>query len=316
MLFLVAGLLAIGAQPAAASPGAFKVLFAKAEDGGCEGDTGLQDQLRAMPQVTKVDVFDASGGTPSVAQLDPYDMVVTMSDCDAYADQDAIGNNLADYADHGGVVVQYSFSIQNNGHYTLAGRWLSGGYAPYVPGANSDTDVTLGEHDTASPLLAGVNSLVSLACNNNPTLAPGATRVAQWNTGLEAIAFKGQAVAVNAGIEDTSCGWGGDFAQLTLNAAKMLDKHPPSGTAISQAKINRKKHTAKFLFSAPGTITGFECALTRPKAKKKGKKSAAFSACGSPKLYKKLRKGKYTFQVRALNANGPDAAPAIKKFKI
>jgi hypothetical protein len=312
-LLLAAGLLVALAQPAAASPGAYQVLFAKGED-SCEGDTGLQTQLAAMPHVAKVDVFDTSSGTPSVAQLDPYDMVVTMSDCDGYADQDALGNNLADYADHGGVVVQYAFTMQS-GSFALAGRWLSGGYAPYVPGSNSDTDVTLGEHDAASPLMAGVNGLVSQGCNTDPTLAPGATRVAQWNDGLEAIALKGQAVAVNAGIEDTSCGWSGDFARLTYNAMTFLT--PPYGTSISKKKIKPKKHTARFEFSASGNVAGFECSLSRSKKKKKGKKSAApFSACASPKLYKHLKSGRYTFKVRATNAHGPDATPATKKFKI
>ena len=310
---LLAGLLAIFAQPAAASPGAYQVLFAKGE-GGCEGDTGLQTQLAAMPHVAKVDVFDASNGTPSVAQLDPYDMVVTMSDCNGYDDQDALGNNLADYADHGGAVVQYAFSMQSDS-FALAGRWLSGGYAPYVPGPNSGANVTLGEHDATSPLLAGVNSLVSQGCNTHPTLAPGATRVAQWNNGLEAIALKGQAVAVNAGLEDSSCVWSGDFARLTYNAMTFLT--PPYGTALSKKKIKPKKHTARFEFSASGNVAGFECSLSRSKKKKKGKKSAApFTACASPKLYKHLKSGRYTFQVRATNPHGPDATPATKKFKI
>ena len=318
MLVVAAGLLAVFAQPAAASPGAFKVLFAKAENGGCEGDTTLQTQMAAQPGVTKVDVFDASAGTPTVAQMDPYDMVVTMDDCDAYLDPVAIGNNLADYADHGGVVVQYAYSMHSDSHYHLAGRWQSGGYSPYLGGPADNNTVTLGTFDATSPLMAGVNSLTS-ACNTGATLAPGATRVARWSNAQEAIALKGQVVAVNTAMDDGSCTTPpatGDYAQLTLNAVKLLDKHVPSGTAISGAKINRKKRTAKFQFSAPGTVTGFDCALTRPK-KKKGKKSAAsFATCGSPKLYKHLRKGKYTFEVRALNSNGADSAPATRKFKI
>ena len=83
---------------------------------------------------------------------------------------------------------------------------------------------------------------------------------------------------------------------------------------ISKKKINRKKHTAKFKFTASGHVTGFECALVR---KKKGKKpKLSFRACSSPKGYKHLKDGKYTFEVRATNANGPDPVPAKKKFRI
>ena len=317
MLVVAAGLLAVFAQPAAASPGAFKVLFAKAENGGCEGDTTLQTQMAAQPGVTKVDVFDASAGTPTVAQMDPYDMVVTMDDCDAYLDPVAIGNNLADYADHGGVVVQYAYSMHSDSHYHLAGRWQSGGYSPYLGGPADNNTVTLGTFDATSPLMAGVNSLTS-ACNTGATLAPGATRIARWNNAQEAIALKGQAVAVNTAIEDGSCTTPpatGDYAQLTLNAVKLLDKHLPAGaTAISKAKINRKKRTAKFLFGASGTVTGFDCALAR---REKGKKfNLVFSPCSSPKRYKHLKPGKYTFEAQATNQYGAGASPAVRKFKI
>jgi hypothetical protein len=41
-----------------------------------------------------------------------------------------------------------------------------------------------------------------------------------------------------------------------------------------------------------------------------------FSACSSPKTYKRLKPGKYTFQVRGVNSAGSDPSPAIRKFKI
>jgi hypothetical protein len=315
MLVVAAGLLAVFAQPAAASPGAFKVLWLNAVGGGCDTDTDVQNQMATLPGVAKVDGFDASNGTPTVAQLDPYDEVVVHSDCDGFQDTVAAGNNLADYADHGGVVVEYAYTTEIGIPDELTGRWQSGGYSPYVHGNNDNNAVTLGTFDSSSPLMAGVNSLTSTGCNVSPTLAPGATRVARWDNGQEAIATKGQAVSVTASIDDSGCSWSGDYAQLNLNAVKMLDKHiPPTGTAISKAKINRKKRTAKFVFSAPGTVTGFDCALGR---KKKGKKlKLSFRACSSPKRYKHLKPGKYTFEVRATNQYGSDLNPATRKFKI
>ena len=314
-LLLAAGLLAVFAHPAAASPGAYQVLFLNAVDGSCEGDTGLQTQLAAQPGIARVDPFNASVSTPSVAQLDQYDMAVAHSDCDAYSDATALGNNLADYADHGGVVVEYAYSMHISPGYQLAGRWLSGGYSPYLPGTNVNNTVTLGTFDAGSPLMAGVSNLAS-ECNTAATLAPGAARVAQWNNGQEAVALKGKAVAVNASVDDDGCPWSGDYARLTLNAATFLDPlTPPHGTAISKAKIKKRKHTAKFLFSAAGTVTGFECSLGRVKKGKK-KPKLAFRACGSPKLYKHLKDGRYTFAVRAVNESGPDPTPATRKFKI
>jgi hypothetical protein len=314
VLLLTAGLLAFSAHPAAASPGAYRVLFLNAvgpSGSGCAGDTGVQTQLAGQPGVATVDGFDASAATPSVAQLEGYDMVVAHSDCDAWADNTAVGNNLADYADHGGVIVEYAYSEHLTLSFRITGRWMSGGYSPYLPGGNVNNIVTLGSFDPSSPLMTGVSSLTS-NCNTDNTLRPGATRVARWNNGQEAIALKGRVVAVSASVDDSSCLWSGDYARLTYNALTTFT--PPFGTVITKKQINRKKHTAKFKFTASGHVTGFECALAR---KKKGKKpKLSFRACGSPKAYKHLKGGKYTFEVRATNANGHDAVPAKKKFRI
>ena len=69
-------------------------------------------------------------------------------------------------------------------------------------------------------------------------------------------------------------------------------------------------------------MTGYQCMLVKPKpkkskgGKKKKQKKPKFSGCSSPKTYKKLKKGRYTFKVRAKNILGVDAKPAVKKFKI
>ncbi len=95
---------------------------------------------------------------------------------------------------------------------------------------------------------------------------------------------------------------------------------PPHGTAITSAKIKKHKHTAAFTFSASGTVTGFQCALVKPKKKKHGKHhkkpKLVFGSCTSPKTYKHLKHGKYTFEVRAVNSAGVDPNPAIRKFKV
>ena len=87
-------------------------------------------------------------------------------------------------------------------------------------------------------------------------------------------------------------------------------KESPPNTKITSAKINQKKHKATFKFKATGAqATGFECQL------KKGNKGS-FKRCGSPKTYKHLKKGKYTFKVRAVGPGGKDGSPATKGFKI
>ncbi len=99
---------------------------------------------------------------------------------------------------------------------------------------------------------------------------------------------------------------------------------PPKGTRITRARIKSRsrRNFALFSFTAPGAITGFQCKLTRPKPARKGRKGkrrppkARFVACPASKRYKRLRPGRYTLQVRALNILGADANPAKKRFTI
>jgi alpha-tubulin suppressor-like RCC1 family protein len=94
----------------------------------------------------------------------------------------------------------------------------------------------------------------------------------------------------------------------------------PKGTAITAATVNSKKKKATISFSAPGAISGYECKLVKPKPKpkkhKKKAKPAKFHACTGPAIFKKLKPGKYTFEVRALDILGADAVPAVKKFTV
>ena len=66
------------------------------------------------------------------------------------------------------------------------------------------------------------------------------------------------------------------------------------------------KRKAKFKFTSPDAATGFECSID-------GK---AFKACSSPKKYKRLKRKKHTFEVRAIGAEGTDPTPATYKWKI
>ena len=83
----------------------------------------------------------------------------------------------------------------------------------------------------------------------------------------------------------------------------------PPVTKITQVKISRQQHWAKFSFKAPGA-KGFECALM-----KQPDKTAHFSRCKSPKTCTHVRPGTYIFEVRALSAAG--AGPIVgRQFKI
>ncbi len=83
-------------------------------------------------------------------------------------------------------------------------------------------------------------------------------------------------------------------------------------TGITNASIKSADRRAKFRFDAIGPVRGFECSLVRGAPTR-----PHFSSCGSPQAYKDLKRGHYTFEVRALFAGGgPDPNPASLRFSI
>lgn len=97
----------------------------------------------------------------------------------------------------------------------------------------------------------------------------------------------------------------------------------PSGgarpdTRITARAIDKRRRSAVFKFKAVGSATAFQCALVKQQRSRKHHKAAkpSFSSCKSPKAYKHLARGHYTFYVRAVGAGGVDLTPASARFSL
>ncbi len=89
--------------------------------------------------------------------------------------------------------------------------------------------------------------------------------------------------------------------------SKQGDCTPPKTTITKGAPKKTKKHKVKFKFKSSESGSSFECKLDKKK----------FKPCRSPKKYKRLKKGKHKFKVRAMDAAGnTDPSPAKDKFKV
>ena len=185
--------------------------------------------------------------------------------------------------------------------------FASGGYAPFELGPNDNIATTLGQLMVPnSPLLKTLGTFAN-SDNTTDALAPGATLLAKWADGRNAIAIKGRVVSTTASADaDATNPADGSIAWLAVNTAHYF--RVPN-TKIVKATISSPKREASFKFSSLGVAKGFQCEL------KSGKKGS-FKACHSPKTYKNLKPGKYTFEVRAVGSGGTDRTPAKKSFTI
>jgi hypothetical protein len=223
----VCGLAAAAGPEMTPSPtaacGSHHVLIAYTDTGV---PTALRTEILAEPGVAAVDLFDAGAGTPTLAQLQQHDIVVPYSN-NPFADGVALGNNLADYVDGGGIAVQYGFSFYGPAQtYGVNGRWVTGNYNVY----NYSTSLafsafTLGTHNSTHPLMAGVTALNS-DFQNVVTLATGATQVAAASNGNPLVAFRpvsgGHTTIGVTGYVGASATQSGDWGRVIVNAANWL----------------------------------------------------------------------------------------------
>ncbi|HVO54755.1 MAG TPA: hypothetical protein VMT37_10110 [Solirubrobacterales bacterium] len=239
LILLAVAALCCSAPAALGSEGHYRVLVVYSASGP---PMALASQIAAEPDVADVDLTGDEVAVPDRAILETYDLVVDIPD-GQFVDQAAYGNALADYLDAGGVLVQFAYDDYGAGAEVQdgpTGRFLSGGYAPLLPGTNTFSLVSLGAYDASSPLMQGVTAL-STEYNTVNTLASGATSVARWSDGREAIAYKGRVVAVSAWPGELGGGFSGPYGRLAVNAVRWLGRHtltvsnlaPAGGTVLS-----------------------------------------------------------------------------------
>ncbi|MTI22476.1 choice-of-anchor D domain-containing protein [Fulvivirga sp. RKSG066] len=165
----------------------------------------------------------------SLADLTPFDVVMTTNNTQWLAsgsvDPAVVGDLLADYIDQGGKVVANCFAYDYDA-WSLAGRFIDEQYGPFT-GTTTDFfgSTSLGTvHAPDHPIMDGVVSIGNDYLWQNPSLAPGATHLADWNDGNVFAAANDNVVALNILPSDGNGipGWSGDLPTLYHNAIVWL----------------------------------------------------------------------------------------------
>ena len=246
------------------TPSSFHVLIAYSDIGGPPAT--LQSQILAEPGVTGVDLFDASSATPTLAQLQPYNIVVAFSN-NPYADAVGMGNVLADYADTGGVVVGLNFDWFGP-PFGLDGRWITGGYTPYNVGPTNFSTSCLGTYDTTHPLMQGISAGSLCAFfRHTLTLSPGAVSVAMYQDSQQLCAYKTNnghtGVGINAYLGENPMDFSGPFGRVIVNAGRWLISGPcgsPTPTATPTTTASPVCSPAGWSAGAPLPTPGVRAA--------------------------------------------------------
>jgi hypothetical protein len=191
----------------------------------------IRNLLLAYGDLGTIDLFDTKSATPTLAQLLPYDVVVTWSNY-VYFDPVGIGNVLADYVDQGGKVINMMFSIGNSG-FQMQGRFMSQGYTAMNGTAITYVNDCLGSSNPSHPIMDGITSVCDLYRIGGTYLTAGSSSVAQWADGLLFVATKDDrsVVSIN-GYVGILFNWSGQLPDVVHNAILWLVSHTGCDTVL------------------------------------------------------------------------------------
>lgn len=190
----------------------------------------LWDEISADLDVASMGMLSAGILTPTLAQLRQYDVVVVVS-AGQFGNPTTFGDNLADYVDGGGVVIEAAYGYYGPASVMgLSGRWLTGNYSPFNYSTVERTGGFAGSIDDPAhrhPLMAGITTLQfnSMLAGSLP---PGATKVAtapSTEAGEALVDYRtvsgGHTVVGIAAYLGTDT-HSGDWGKVIANAARWL----------------------------------------------------------------------------------------------
>jgi hypothetical protein len=162
-----------------------------------------------------------------------------------------------------------------------------------IGSANPGTTVDLYTSPTCSTSVVGTGSAATLA-------SPGIQVTVPANS---ARTFYAKATG---SIGASTCSSGITYSNIPAPPPPSGGGTTPAPDTSLSAKVRKRKHKATFTFGSSDPSATFMCKLDK----------RALAPCTSPITLKKLRKGKHTFTVEAVNAAGADPSPASFRFKL
>ncbi len=176
-----------------------------------------RDMLLEDPNVLGVDFIDVRESTPELTDLMPYNVALVWSNY-TFANTNALGDVLADFADLGGGVVTCEFA--HYGGWALGGRYMTD-YSPLGVGSSGYSNTDLIVDDPNHPIMLGVTSGSEYYNYDPPFTAENYTMVCHWDNGHNGTTVNAdhpRCVAINNYFGQSYAQWTGDVGQMMVNS--------------------------------------------------------------------------------------------------
>ncbi len=235
--------------------------------------TDVQNYLQASGLFNSVDIVDCVTSTPSLADLQGYDAVITWSVA-RYDDRVEMGNVLADYVDGGGGVVSAAFAtLSTDPFLQLDGRWRTGGYEVITAGQGVlETPASLGTTVIPGhPVMQGVSTLTASRAYRpllTTVLVQGSV-VAEWDDGAILVAQGNSPKRIDLGLYPPSDAcllfyWEatGDGDRLVANALLAVAGDGGPGTSYCTPNPNVTGQPGRFAASGSGAAASNNLTLS------------------------------------------------------
>ena len=221
----------------------------------------LRRQLEAFPEVARVEAFDASRSTPTLDELEDFNVVIVLS-ADSFADPLAMGDVLALYAAGGGKIIQTLATFESSAAWELGGAFARD-YSPFTSGEFQFRYMQLGDYDLAHPIMASIG-FIEAEFAVGVGLAEDAEPVADWDDGTPAIATRGGNVVAMNVLPFAQGEWQADanVQQLLRNAIEWLNRQWLSVFPVSGNLEIGSETVVSLTASAEGFSDGDETTTT------------------------------------------------------
>ena len=173
---------------------------------------------------------------------------------------------------------------------------------PAVPGNRPTGSVHFSSDNAGGGFVGGADCKLPAQGANRCTVTYRATALSARADGKDAI----KAEYLDDGVNAASSG----SAEVKVGAPPKVEKPDAGAPGTRILKRPRKKtasRAARFTFSSDQPGSSFQCKLDR----------RPFKSCRSPFKAKRLKPGRHSFQVKAVNAAGAvDPTPAVFRWKV